>query len=127
MVEPMAVAAYGILGRTGIRPEEIVVILGCGPIAILALQMAKAEGASKVFITGLDVDEKKRFHIAKQLGADILINAQKEDPVRMVMNETNGIGADVVIDLSGSFQAIVQGFDMLKKDGKFCALGLPHG
>lgn len=127
LVEPMAVAAYGILGRTGIRPEDFVVILGCGPIAILALQMVKAEGASRVLMTGLDVDEKKRFRIARQFGADLMVNVQREDPVKVVMEETKGTGADVVIDLSGAPRAIVQGFDVLRKDGKFCALGLPHG
>ena len=127
LVEPMAVAAYGILDRVGIRPEDYVVILGCGPIAILALQMVLAEGAVHVTMTGTDMDQKKRFGIAKEFGAGTVINVQREDPVQKVMQETNGFGADVVIDLSGAPQAILQGFDMLCKDGNFCALGLPHG
>ena len=126
LIEPMAVAAYGILDKTGIKPEDRVVILGCGPIAILALQMIKTEGASQVIMTGLDIDEKVRFPIAEALGADVLINVQKKDPVKIVMELTNGIGADVVVDLSGAPKAIVQGFDMLKRDGRFCALGLTH-
>lgn len=127
LIEPMAVAAYGILGRTVIKPEDFVVILGCGPIALLALQMVKVEGASKVLITGLNSDEKKRFALAKQFGADYIINVQKDDPINAVLNATEGVGADVVIDLSGANNAILQGFEMLKKDGRFCALGLPHG
>lgn len=127
LVEPMAVAAYGILEKTEIQPEDYVVILGCGPIAILALQMVLAEGASRVLMTGIDMDEKKRFGIAKAFGADEIVNVQHEDPVKVVMEETAGVGADVVIDLSGAPQAIIQGFDMLRKDGRFCALGLPHG
>lgn len=127
LVEPMAVAAYGILDKTGIQPEDFVVILGCGPIAMLALQMVKAQGAAKVFMTGVNLDEKKRFEKAKGFGADFIVNVQREEPVNVVLKETNGIGADVVIDLSGAPQAILQGFDMLRKDGRFCALGLPHG
>lgn len=127
LMEPMAVAAYGILDKTGIEPEDFVVVLGCGPIAILALQMVKSHGASKVLMTGLDVDEKKRFAIAESFGADIVVNVQHKDPLKTVMTMTDGIGADVVIDLSGSPQAIIQGLDMLKKDGRFCGLGLPHG
>ena len=127
LVEPMAIAAYGILDKTKIHPEDTVVILGCGAIAILALQMIKAQGASKVIMTGIDVDEKKRFNIAKGFGADVVINSQREDPVKVVLNETNKMGVDVVIDLSGAPQAILQGFDMLKKDGRFCAIGLPNG
>jgi L-iditol 2-dehydrogenase len=127
LTEPMAVAAYGTLGRTGIRPEEFVVILGCGPVAILTLQMVKAEGASKVVMTGIDADEKSHFEIARKLGADKLINVMKQDPVAVVMEETGHFGADVVVDLAGSPAAILQGMDMLAKDGRLCAIGLPHG
>lgn len=127
LAEPMAVAAHGILDKTGIRPEDYVVILGCGPIAILALQMVKAGGASRVIMTGIDQDEKKRFGLAKSFGADRVINAQHEDPVKEVLDESDGMGADVVIDLSGAPQAILQGFECLRKDGRFCAMGLPHG
>jgi L-iditol 2-dehydrogenase len=126
LIEPIAIAAYGILDKTRIEPEDKVVILGSGSIAILALQMIKAEGASRFIMTGLDMDEKVRFHIAEKLGADVLINVQKEDPVEIVMKLTDGIGVDVVVDLSGSPMAILQGFDMLKKDGRFCAIGLTH-
>jgi L-iditol 2-dehydrogenase len=126
LIEPMAIAAQGILEKTGIKPEDFIVILGCGPIAILALQIAKAEGASKVIITGIDSDVKKRFDVARNFGADATINVMQDDPVAFVMNETRGIGADVVIDLSGSGAAIIQGFNMLRKDGRFCAMGLPH-
>jgi L-iditol 2-dehydrogenase len=126
LIEPMAIAAQGILEKTGIRPEDFIVILGCGPVAILALQIAKAEGASKVIITGIDVDSKKRFDIARNLGADATINVMQNDPVAFVMNETRGVGADVVVDLSGSGAAIIQGLNMLRRDGRFCAMGLPH-
>jgi threonine dehydrogenase-like Zn-dependent dehydrogenase len=51
----------------------------------------------------------------------------KEDPVKVVAEETAGEGADLVIDLSGAPQAIVQGIGMLARDGRFCALGLTHG
>lgn len=127
LIEPMAVAAYGILERTGIRPEETVVILGCGPIALMALQMVKAEGASRVFMTGLDADAGTRFAAARKFGCDRLVNVQREDPVQIIRDLTGGQGVDVVIDLTGAAKAIEQGFDLLKKDGTFCALGLPHG
>ncbi|KJS50577.1 zinc-binding dehydrogenase [Desulfosporosinus sp. BICA1-9] len=125
VIEPMAVAAYGILGRCGIEPEDYVVILGCGPIALLALQLVVAEGASRVLLTGIDADEKTRFPAAKGFGAYRTVNVMKEDPVSIVMADTGGMGADVVIDLSGAPKAIVQGFDLLRRDGRFCALGLP--
>ena len=127
LIEPMAVAAYGILDRAGIRPDDQVVILGCGPIALLALQMVKAAGAGRICMTGLQADTHDRFAAARKFGCDDLVNVQQDDPVAKVMSLTGGQGADVVLDLTGSVQAIVQGFELLRKDGIFCALGLPHG
>lgn len=126
LIEPMAVAAYGILERTKIYPEDYVVILGCGPIAMLALQMVKAQGAAKVVMTGIDSDAKERFDIARQFGAHRTINTKSEDPVKIVLADTCDKGADVVIDLSGAQEAISQGLNLLRKDGRFCALGIPN-
>lgn len=127
LIEPLAVAAYGILSRCGIKPEDYVVILGSGPIALLAVQMVMAEGASRVLVTGIEADEKSRFAVARSLGAYRTINSMREDPVRTVIEDTAGVGADVVIDLSGAAGAILQGIEMIRKNGRFCALGLPAG
>ena len=125
LIEPMAVAYHAVFRRVKYEPEDFIVILGSGPIALLTLQMVRAEGAAKIAITGLNADEKKRFDKARNYGADFLVNIQKEEPVERIMEVTGGRGADIVIDLTGSGMAINGGFSMLKKDGKFCALGLP--
>ncbi|WP_319563055.1 zinc-binding dehydrogenase [Marispirochaeta sp.] len=127
LVEPMGIAAYAILGKAGVRTGDFVVILGTGPIALLALQMVKAAGASRVVTTGLDADEDSRFKAARAFGADMTINAQRKDPVALIKEATGGKGVDLVIDLSGAPSAILSGFKMLKKDGRFCAIGLPYG
>ena len=125
LMEPLAVAVHGILERAKVEPEDVVVVLGCGPIGLLALQVAKAEGASRVLITGVNQDEKIRLKMAERLGADRTINVQKEDPVALVREETGGIGADLVIELSGSPAAISQGFRMVRTHGRFLAIGIP--
>jgi len=125
LTEPMAVAAYAILGRCGIEPEDYAVILGCGPIALLAVQMLRAEGAARIMVTGTDADEKCRFAAARDFGAWRTVNVMQDDPVAAVMADTKGLGADVVIDLSGAAPAISQGLAMLRKDGRFCAIGMP--
>ncbi len=124
LIEPMAIAAYAIFEKTKIQLDDVVAIIGCGPIALLALQMVKANGASKVFMTGINADEKIRFKAAKRFCADRVINVRKEDPVKIIMDSTNNIGVDVVIELSGSPNGIMQGFDIIRKNGRFCALGL---
>ncbi len=125
LMEPLAIAVHGILERAKVEPEDVVVVLGCGPIGLLALQMAKAEGASQVFITGVNQDEKTRLRMAEGLGADRTINVQKEDPVALVREKTGGIGADLVIELSGSPAAISQGVRMVRTHGRFLAIGIP--
>ena len=126
LVEPMGIAASAILGKAGVNPGDFVVILGTGPIALLALQMVKAAGASRVVTTGLDADEDSRFAAALALGADRVVNAQRQDPVETVREYSGGMRADLVIDLSGAPRAILSGLKMVKKGGRFCAIGLPH-
>jgi L-iditol 2-dehydrogenase len=125
LLEPMAIAVHGILERAKVEPEDFVVVLGCGPLGLLALQLAKSEGASRVFITGVNQDEKLRLRIAEKLGADRTINVQKEDPVMIVKEMTRGIGADLVVELSGSPGAISQGLRMVRTHGRFLAIGIP--
>jgi len=125
LMEPLAIAVHGILERAKVDPEDSVVVLGCGPIGLLALQMAKVEGASRVFVTGMNLDEKVRLKMAKDLGADRTINVQKEDPVAIVKEATRGIGADLVVELSGSPAAIRQGLGMVRTHGRFLAIGIP--
>lgn len=125
LLEPLAIVIHGMLERARVEPEDVVVVLGCGPLGLLALQVAKSEGASRVMITGVDQDEKLRLRIAKELGADRTINVEKEDPVALVKEMTEGIGADLVVELSGSPAAISQGLRMVRTHGRFLAVGIP--
>ena len=123
--EPSAVAAHGVLDRTGITPEDLVLILGCGPIGLVAGKMAQAEGASKVIITGVDRDETARLPKARELGIDHVVNVMKEDLAGLVNDLTNGEGADVVIELSGALPAISQSFQLARRLGRVGIIGQP--
>lgn len=127
LIEPMGIAAHAIFEKIKIEVADKVVILGCGPIALIALQIVKAMGAGWVALTGLDADAPYRFPMALKLGTDRVVNVRKDDIAQIVMEETGGVGADVVIDLSGAGPAIAQAFTFIKKGGKFGAIGLPHG
>ena len=127
LIEPMGIAAHALFEKCRIEAADNVVILGSGPIALIALQIVKALGASWVCLTGLDADEPHRFPLALELGADRVVNVAKQSITDVVMEKTAGVGADVVIDLSGAGAAIAQAFSFIRKDGRFCAIGLPHG
>lgn len=123
--EPSAVAAHGMLDRTGLNPEDVVLILGCGPIGLMAAKMAQAEGASKVIITGIDRDEKARLPKARELGIEHVVNVMQEDLEDLVKDLTHGEGADVVIELSGALPAIEQSFQLVRRLGRVGIIGQP--
>lgn len=123
--EPSAVAAHGMLDRTGINPGDVVVILGCGPIGLVAAKMAQTVGASKVMITGVDHDEKMRLPKARELGIDHVVNVMKDDLEGLVNEITHGEGADVVIELSGALPAISQSFQLVRRLGRVGIIGQP--
>ena len=123
--EPSAVAAHGLLDRTGVSPEDVVLVLGCGPIGLVAAQMAQAAGAAKVIITGVERDEQARLPKARELGIDCVVNGERADLAARVADLTGGEGADVVVELSGSPQAIAQSFRLARRLGRVGIIGQP--
>lgn len=123
--EPSAVAAHGLLDRTGVVPEDVVLVLGCGPIGLVAARMAQAAGASKVIITGVERDEKARLPKARELGIDCVVNVEQTDLAALVADLTGGEGADVVVELSGAPSAIAQCFRLARRLGRVGIIGQP--
>lgn len=123
--EPAAVAAHGMLERTGINPEDMVLILGCGPIGLVAAKMAKLAGASEVIITGIDRDETTRLPKAQELGVDHVVNVMRTDLAAHIDEVTKGEGVDVVIELSGAPSAITQAFLLTRRLGRVGIIGQP--
>jgi len=99
-----------------------VVITGCGPIGLMGVNVAKAYKAKKII--AVEVNEY-RLKLAKELGADVVINPLKEDVIARVLEETNGRGADVVGEFSGNKHAIEQAFEYVKAGGGLSLLGIP--
>jgi L-iditol 2-dehydrogenase len=123
--EPAAVAVHGVLDRTGIEPEDVVVVLGCGPIGLLAARMAQVAGARRVIITGIDRDEQVRLPMARQMGIDHVVNVMRANLADVVDGATGGDGADVVIELSGAPSAIRQAFHLVRPLGRVGIIGQP--
>lgn len=93
IIEPYTVAAQ-VNSRGGVKHGDTILILGAGPIAIAVLQVAKMKGA-RVIITDL-VDE--RLNMAKEAGADFVINTSHTDLKEEVMKITDNEGVDISID-----------------------------
>ena len=122
LCEPLACCVNGVIEKTRILPGDVVVIAGPGPIGLLSLQIAKSQGAT-VVLCGLSQDEK-RLKLGEELGADLIINVEEEDPFQTVLKMTNGAGADVFLECSGSPNAVRMGFQLVRRMGQYTQLGL---
>ncbi len=104
-----------VMGKT-------VTVFGCGPTGLFAIGVARATGATKIIaISGT----KFHLNLAKKMGADIIINRHEQDVIKVIMDVTDGIGADVFLEMSGSPVAINQGLKSMMQGGKAVLLGLP--
>lgn len=121
MTEPLA-CTYHAIAKTEINQGDLIVVIGPGPIGLLAAQVAKARGG-KVIITGL-TNDKIRLDKAKELGIDYAVNTQEENVKDLVNQLTDGYGADVVLECSGAVPGAKQGLDLLHKKGQYAQVGL---
>lgn len=103
-------------------PTKRVAVIGCGPIGLWAISIAKAAGAAAVYAVDIN---PVRLHLAQEMGATLTINSREADPVETVRQVTNGEGVDVILEMSGNARAIAQGFQMLRYGGEAALLGLP--
>lgn len=122
--EPTAVAMHSVVERGKLEIDDFVVVFGPGTIGLLAAQVAKASGASKVMIIGTDADVKMRLRVAYDLGIDYIVNAQQENPLEMVMDITHGRGADMIVEASGSNKVIAEAIKLVRRRGRITAPGL---
>lgn len=122
ITEPCCVAYNALVIRSRIRPGDTIVIIGPGPIGLFCLQMAKLCGAGQVFITGVETDVR-RLEIAEELEVNTIINSDREDPVKKVIDLTDGYGADLVVDAAGSSHTLKQSLAMVRRLGQITKIG----
>jgi threonine 3-dehydrogenase len=127
LLEPLGNATFTVFGsecEDDIRGKNVVVA-GCGPIGLMAIAVLKVLGASKVIATELG-SEEVRIGLASKMGADVVLDASvgTERLVESVMDETDGNGVDVALEVSGAAPALKQVFRMLTPGGRVSILGL---
>ena len=100
-------------------------VLGCGPIGLMAIAVARELGAASIFATA-GGSNKVRMELAKMMGADEVLSAQEEGEniPQIILDRTNGNGVDVVLEMSGSSTALQQAFQILTPGGRVSLLGL---
>lgn len=119
--EPMGNAVHTALSAQ--LAGAHVVIFGAGPIGLFAVPIARASGAKKIVTVE---PHEYRLNLARRLGSDALVNPVNENVSHRIMEETEGEGADVVLEMSGNAAAIGQSLQVLRSGGHLALLGIPH-
>ena len=118
LVTPMANGIEWSLFDGGVGYDSVVLIQGPGQQGLSQTVICKQAGAALIIVTGTSKDAA-RMEVAKQLGADYVIDVQKEDPLARIMEITGGKGVDVVLDCTagaGTFPVML-GIEAMKRKG----------
>lgn len=124
VIEPTANVVQDVLERGRVEPNDTVVIIGPGAIGLLSVMAVKSAGAGKVILIGTSNDLPLRLKIAEEIGVDEIIIADQVDSVDAVMKITNGRGADLVVEASGSSNAVSSTVGMVRRMGRITQIGL---
>lgn len=119
-VEPLAIAVRAVK-KARPQPQDTVVVLGTGIIGLFTIQVLKAMGVAKIIATG---HRTKRLEAAESSGADLIINATKEDPIPLVREATSQMLADIAIECAGSPETFKQAIEMVHSGGSIVLVGM---
>jgi S-(hydroxymethyl)glutathione dehydrogenase/alcohol dehydrogenase len=108
------------INTAGVRPGESIAIWGAGGVGLSAVMGARLAGAGKIIAVA---SNDKKLALAKEFGADHVVNYQQEDPVAKVMELTAG-GADYAVETAGKVEVIQQAYASIHNGGKCVVAGM---
>ncbi|MCP5117356.1 MAG: alcohol dehydrogenase catalytic domain-containing protein [bacterium] len=120
LIEPVSVMVH-VLEMVEIRLGDTVAIMGAGPIGMLCATMAKAAGASAIFIAD---KVRHRLELAKAMGADVGIHTQSDSVHETVRDATRDRGVDVAIEASGSMDGLNTAIRLARPGGQVVVIGI---
>jgi len=122
MLEPLGVGLHAItLAR--IKPGDSVAVLGAGPIGLLVLQLAVRSGARSVYVSE---PIPQRWELAAKFGATAVCDPPVNNPAEWLLDQTEGRGADVVIEAAWGGEAVAQAIRMARPGGRVVLVGIPR-
>lgn len=123
LITNLGCVLYGFETLGGYIVGDHVAVIGPGPLGLISVEVAKALCAGSVCLVGT---RASRLRAGQALGADRIVDINREDPVQAIREETGGIGADLVVESSGAAQAPQMAIDMTRRMGKILLLGFPE-
>lgn len=119
LIEPLAVGFHAA-NQGEAHAGQTAVVMGAGCIGLVSMMALKAEGVSHVYVVDI---MQKRLDKALELGADGVINGKDEDAVKKIMEITDGLGCDLVIETAGTEITTVQAIKMARKGSNIVLVG----
>lgn len=120
ILDPLGNAVHTVLAAE--IAGRSVAVVGCGPIGLFSIAVARACGASPIF--ALELNEHRR-KLAEAMHADYVLNPASDDVTAIVSEKTAGVGVDVVLEMSGHPDGVKLGFQILRTGGRVSLLGIP--
>lgn len=122
IVEPLAIGAHA-LRRAAIRPEEWVLVIGCGPIGVGLIKFAQLSGAE---VIAMDIDARRLDFVKNKLGVKHLVQAGAQ-ALEAIRDLTQGDLASAVFDATGNKAALESGVQYMSHGGRYVLVGLSKG
>jgi L-iditol 2-dehydrogenase len=119
LIEAVSIAVHAV-NITRFALGDTVAVVGSGMIGLLTIQAAKLRGAGQVIATDLADD---RLEVARQLGADVTLNAGEVNVVEQIQQLTSGRGADAVLEAVGHQQTVNDAIAAVRKGGQVTLVG----
>ena len=119
LIEPLAVGFHAA-NQGGAHAGQTAVVMGAGCIGLVSMMALKAEGVSRVYVVDI---MQKRLDKALELGADGVINSREKDAIQMILDLTDGLGCDLVIETAGTEITTRQAIEMAQKGANIVLVG----
>ena len=121
VIEPLAVILHA-LDLTRLEAGETVAVLGAGPIGLLAAAVARIAGAGQVIVADRIAH---RLALARQLGADVVVDIDRERAEEAILDSTGGRGAHLILDCAGKPESLNPALQAVRPGGRVVLIGIP--
>jgi len=119
-VEPLSISYFSV-NRAQPKENEMIAVIGLGVIGLNAIQILKAMGAGEILVSGR---REARLEAARACGADVIIDAAKENAVRVISEATANMGVNTVIECAGTQETFDQSVAIVRGGGKIMLVGI---
>jgi len=119
LTEPFSCIVNGFL-RARVKPSETAVVFGAGPMGLFWVSLFRRAGARKIM--SVEIANMRR-EAARRVGADVTIDPSREDPVKRVLEETDGFGADVGVEVIGKVETVEAAIQSSAHGGRVVVMG----